>query len=300
VRGLKHSLPGVAALLAVVLGVAVPGATRADARAADPAADPEASAGMVEISIDSHGSSVYGVFYRAAGTGVHGTVVLLHGFPGFEQNEDLAQALRRGGWNVLMFHYRGAWGSEGEFSFSHCVEDVQEVLAYLRTPEIARRLHSDPRRLVLVGHSVGGVLAGVVAAADPKVMAVAMISAANRHLAMAQPAWEQQTVERFGRETGPLRGTTAPALVAELRANADQWDLVRLAPLWKPRPVLIVRSDDMFGAESVAFATAARQSDPAAVTAVHLTSDHVYSNARIELARVLLRWIQGLPAPPRR
>ena len=39
-------------------------------------------------------------------------VLLLHGFPGNEKNLDLAQDLRADGFNVLFFHYRGAWGSE--------------------------------------------------------------------------------------------------------------------------------------------------------------------------------------------
>jgi len=47
--------------------------------------------------------------------------------PGFEQNGDLGQTLRRSGWNVLIFHYRGAWGSGGTFSFANCLEDVQAV-----------------------------------------------------------------------------------------------------------------------------------------------------------------------------
>jgi uncharacterized protein len=270
----------------------------ADPIGEDPAAAVAARAAMEELSIDSHGAALYGVFYRAAGAGAHGTVVLLHGFPGFEQNEDLAQVLRRAGWNALIFHYRGAWGSEGAFSFSHCVEDVQEVLKYLRTPVVAARLNADPQRLVLIGHSVGGVLAGVVAAGDQQVIAVAMISAANRHLAMLQPGWAQQTIERYRPEMGPLQGTTAPALVAELKAHAEQWDLVKLAPLWKPRPVLIVHSDDMFAAESLAFAAVARASDPEHLTDVHLASDHVYSDARIALARAVLGWIGGLPGPP--
>ena len=55
-------------------------------------------------------------------------VLLLHGFPGNERNLDLAQALRRAGWTVVFFHYRGAWGSGGDFSFAHVLEDVARML----------------------------------------------------------------------------------------------------------------------------------------------------------------------------
>jgi pimeloyl-ACP methyl ester carboxylesterase len=50
------------------------------------------------------------VLYIAAGEGPHPNVLLLHGLPGNEQNIDLAQSMRRAGWNVLTFHYRGSWG----------------------------------------------------------------------------------------------------------------------------------------------------------------------------------------------
>jgi len=38
------------------------------------------------------------IVYEAQGAGPHPTVVLLHGFPGNEQNLDLAQAIRRADW----------------------------------------------------------------------------------------------------------------------------------------------------------------------------------------------------------
>jgi hypothetical protein len=41
--------------------------------------------------------------------------LLLHGCPGLQQNGDLAVALRDRGWNALIFHYRGSWGSGGRY-----------------------------------------------------------------------------------------------------------------------------------------------------------------------------------------
>ena len=59
--------------------------------------------------------------------GPHGAVVLLHGLPGYEVNGDSAQARRRAGWNVLLFHYRGTLGAGGAFSFSSAIEDTAEA-----------------------------------------------------------------------------------------------------------------------------------------------------------------------------
>ena len=73
---------------------------------------------MEVLHIPSGGVEINGVAYLAAGAGPHPTVVLLHGLPGNEKNLDLAQAMRRAGWNVITFNYRGSWGSPGTFSFA--------------------------------------------------------------------------------------------------------------------------------------------------------------------------------------
>ena len=73
----------------------------------DPEPNSSAPTQNLETVMDSHGSRIMGVFLLASGTQPHPTVILLHGFPGYEQNIDLAQSLRRDGWNVLAMHYRG-------------------------------------------------------------------------------------------------------------------------------------------------------------------------------------------------
>jgi pimeloyl-ACP methyl ester carboxylesterase len=65
---------------------------------------------METFQIPSHGALLNAFVYVAAGAGPHPAVVLLHGFPGNERNLDLAQDMRRAGWDVLYFDYRGSWG----------------------------------------------------------------------------------------------------------------------------------------------------------------------------------------------
>ena len=281
---MKRRGPLAAAALLAALVPAARGAPSDPVATDPPPLQPPAQ--MLEMTIASHGAQLYGVFYQAAGPGTHPTLLLLHGFAGFEQNEDLAQAARRAGFNALIFHYRGSWGSTGSFSFAHCIEDTEAVLAYLRAH--AGELAVDTHRVVLAGHSVGGQVAGVVAAHDPQVAAVALISAANRRLAMARPGWAAETRTRFQGEMGPLRGTTAALLVAELSSHAPAWDLVKLAPMWRGRALLVVSSDDRFRDEDDAVAAAA---DPAHLTTVHLGTDHAYSGQRVALARALVAWL---------
>src|SRR5271155_2808225 len=148
------------------------------------AADP---ASMQTFQIPSHGSLLNAFVYVAAGAGPHPAVVLLHGFPGNERNLDLAQDIRSVGWDVLYFDYRGSWGSPGDFSFSHGIEDTAAAINYLRTPEMAGILRLDPQRIVLLGHSMGGFMAVQAAAADVGIMGVALISAADFGGRIPQP-----------------------------------------------------------------------------------------------------------------
>ena len=51
-------------------------------------------------------------------------ICLFHGFPGVTGNDDLAQYFMRQGFVVFRPYHRGAWGSEGYYSFTGAVEDA--------------------------------------------------------------------------------------------------------------------------------------------------------------------------------
>src|SRR5512133_1534827 len=169
-----------AALAAAVLLAAPLGAQTFDPVTADPPVrDTAFPPAIEELSLTRGGARMNALLYIAQGKGPHPTVVLLHGYPGNERNLDLAQAMRRAGMNVLFFNYRGAWGSGGTFSFANAQDDVAAALAFARSAEVAAKYHADPRRVALVGHSMGGWLALLGAAADSGVRCVAGIEFAD-------------------------------------------------------------------------------------------------------------------------
>ena len=145
----------------------------------DPPATATPRARMEVLHIPSGGVEINGVAYLAAGPGPHPTIVICHGWPGNEKNLDLAQALRRAGWNAITFNYRGAWGSPGAFRFGQNPEDAKAVLAMLRKPDVAAKLGIDTRRIVLAGHSMGGWVTGMVASEDQALAGAILISAGN-------------------------------------------------------------------------------------------------------------------------
>jgi len=109
----------------------------------DPPVDKEYPAKMDSFQIPSHGAALNAIAYLAAGAGPHPVVIVLHGFPGNEKNLDLAQAIRRAGWNAVFFDYRGSWGSPGAFTFGNSLEDTAAAIAYLRDPANAATAWAD-------------------------------------------------------------------------------------------------------------------------------------------------------------
>ena len=96
-------------ILAAALGVAIAQPVPVTIYT-DPPADAAHPAKMTVLHIASHGVIINGLIYQPPGAGPHPTVVICHGLPGNEKNLDLAQALRRAGWNAVTFNYRGSWG----------------------------------------------------------------------------------------------------------------------------------------------------------------------------------------------
>lgn len=145
----------------------------------DPAPDPTNPPHSAQVLIPSHGEGMNGLFYLAGGAGSHPTMILLHGFPGNEQNLDLAQAVRRAGWNVLTMHYRGSWGSPGDFSIAHVIEDVDAAVAFVRQPDVAGKYGIDTHRIVVGGHSMGGFGTAAHARHDERLVGVILLDAWN-------------------------------------------------------------------------------------------------------------------------
>jgi pimeloyl-ACP methyl ester carboxylesterase len=289
---------------AVVLSTAVLYAqTPASAVSTDPAPDQAAPPSMAQISVPSHGEQLLGVFYLAAGAGPHPTAIVMHGFPGYEQNLDIAQAIRRAGWNVMAVHYRGSWGMKGDFSFTHVVEDADAEVAFLRDPAVDAKYHVDPSRIVLVGHSMGGFAVASAAAHDPRVTGVVMISAWN----IAGPYTnlpddkEDAAVAKFvagqkKNNLAPLAGCTAKSLGHEVFRKRKQLNFLNFAPALATRPVLIVTSNDGLASANEALYEALRKAGDQRAQIVHLATDHSYSGMRIALQEKILAALSSVAA----
>jgi pimeloyl-ACP methyl ester carboxylesterase len=268
----------------------------------DPPADKAYPAAMETFQIPSHGAMLNALAYVAEGAGPHPVVILLHGFPGNEKNLDLAQAIRRDGWDVVYFDYRGSWGSPGDFSFTHSIEDTQAAIEYMGDAAHAKKLRADPAYIVLIGHSMGGFMARYVGAQDPAIKAVGLISAADMGVDKVQslkPGQEKMAVDGLAAHLAaegmaPLAGCTPESLAKEVVANAAAWNIPNLAPKLANRTVLVITSDDGLAPSNDAFVAALRKAGATDLTTVHLTTDHSYSDQRIALEKAVLETLEFL------
>jgi pimeloyl-ACP methyl ester carboxylesterase len=260
----------------------------------DPARDTQHPARFVVLHIPSGGVKLNGIAYLAEGAGPHPTVVMFVGLPGNEKNLDLAQAVRRAGWNAVSFFYRGSWGSPGIYSFSHCLEDARAVLAYLRATPHARALGIDTSRIVLVGHSMGGWVAAETAAHDHRLAGLVLISAADMG-GFASTFPHAKLVKFMADNMESLHGVTPKQLADELRSHASQWRFDRLRGRLGHVPLLVITSDRLTAPADDALVTALRARGDREITAVHMNTDHLYSDHRIALESAVINWLQTLP-----
>jgi pimeloyl-ACP methyl ester carboxylesterase len=288
---LRRIVIGLVALAAPA--AALPGQSVPPAIYTDPAPDPKHPARMDVLHIPSGGVEINGVAYVPAGAGPHPVVVLCHGLPGNEKNLDLAQALRRAGWTVVTFNYRGSWGSPGQYSFGNDLADADAVLAYLRTPASVAALDSDTKRMVLIGHSLGGWVTLMTAAHDKGLIGAAAISPADVGLIGKLPRdAATKRLEGAGLET---LATTSAKEADEVAASSDAYDFINAAPGLKRLPLLLLTSDDGLRGPAEALGASIRKQGGDKVAEVHVATDHSWSDARIRLESEIIRWLDTLP-----
>lgn len=245
---------------------------------------------LLQTRYPTGGVKVPARWFIAAGAGSHPTMLLLHGFPGTELNLDLARAVQRAGWNVMAIHYRGVWGSPGQFSFNNTVEDTRAALAWLRQP--ARAGQVDTSRIVVMGHSMGGFDA-VMVGDDASVAGFITISAADMggFLTPLNTPEAREAARSEWEEDLSFTTMTYDAMVDEGQANVQTWDWRRNAAEMAGRPILIIDSNDGLEKGSDMIVTAVAQAGGPAARRMKFDTDHSYNDHRIALASAIIDWL---------
>lgn len=247
---------------------------------------------QVEIQIPSSGSAMYGFAYTADGKGPHPTVVLLHGLPGNERHLDLAQSLRRAGYNVIYFNYRGSWGSKGTFGFQHAIDDAHAVVDYLNDPVTIESLKVDTSRIAFYGHSMGAGIALLAGLKDPRVKAVIGISVFNPYTLLQGESARGTLIDlKDYLLTLGMLNCNPDKFLNDILDNLKEYDIEKLISL-STKPVLVI--DEHMNNTSFTQFNNKRNG----FTYKIWNTDHAFSNRRIALTVEVKNWLDKT-IPPR-
>jgi hypothetical protein len=226
-------LPGQGVRVAVVTGPAAAAISLGKPDYSAPAGAPYTAEEIVVLTPAGH--QLAGTLTRPTGaTGRVPAVVTITGSgaqdrdesipvgTGFRLFRQVADTLGRRGFAVLRLDDRGVGGSGGAANATSAdfANDIRAAVAYLRA-----RSEIDAGRIALVGHSVGGLIAPMVAVGDPQLAAIVL---------MAGPAYRGREIIDYQLDNG-VRGDSSivPAKRdSALAAQRTQFDSVAAASPW--------------------------------------------------------------------
>ncbi|MBC7849174.1 MAG: alpha/beta fold hydrolase [Chitinophagaceae bacterium] len=256
----------------------------------DLALDKTAAAGFEEIFIPSHGSQLAGLIYKANGSGKHPTLILLHGYPGNERNLDLAQVVRSRGWNVIYFNYRGAWGSEGKYSFKNCVEDVVNVVAYCNKNQ--QRLKIDTSNIVLFGHSLGAWVCLKVLPMLPQIKKGFAMSTADLYGAFKNISDEKTAIKMAASPQALgkyfVLDASTEELFAPLIRDRDYFNLVADKQGLSAKQLIMIDEHST----NKALAATIQQSNKSFFEYEVWETDHSFTNKRVSLIKKVITFLE--------
>lgn len=249
-----------------------------------------------EVTVLSHGKRLPAIYYGAEGKGPHPTAILLHGYPGNEKNLDVAQSMRDAGWNVLFFHYRGAWGAEGNFSFSGSEQDVTAVTKFLQEPNNAEKFKINTKQISYIGHSMGGHMAVAGILDNPEVRCSVVYDGANIGVTFKnddikiQKLWASYADSLF-----MLRGWSGEVSSKELAEKGEQLNLIPKAHKIANRPILFIPADSEVIpiAEIDALVKTMRKVEGNRVNYMLIKDDHSFNNSRAKLIDVTREFLNS-------
>ncbi|MBN1299979.1 MAG: alpha/beta fold hydrolase [Melioribacteraceae bacterium] len=257
---------------------------------------------MKPLIIPSEGEKLLGTLMIAQGKKSHPLIILLHGFPGNETNMDIAHAARRAGWNVLIFHYRGSWGSSGDYSFGNCIQDVQNVIEYMTGKTGNHEYIVDESKIVLAGHSLGGFAALMNLTVHDNIKNCAFLAGFNfgyvSKIISTLPNGKELTLERLEFDSKMVNNASSESLFNEMILNRESWDLAAVVKKLNHKNLLMIGAeyDNVAPIElhNKPLVNAITQNNSIKLHEHIIKAGHSFSDKRIELTSVFLDWLDNI------
>ncbi len=237
--------------------------------------------GLDGVIINNVGSKLLGIMYLAVDSEPHPTAVLLHDIPGLEKNTDIAYALRDAGWNTLIFHYRGCWGSEGDYTLAGMPDDVRSAIDTIANGDFP----VDVNRLAAIGHGLGGWAAIVAASRDPRIRAVVTLGGVSNLRTVSLTEECAADYALF------LHNITGKGIQSQWRALGATYNPVDIVSRLEMCPILILHGTaDKLVPASQAHELKQGLGDGADLVLIQ-GADHTFSRHRKPLVDTIVPWL---------
>jgi uncharacterized protein len=285
---------GTAAVVASPVGRPAYDPVAQDDIVADPAYPPK----TVDANFQSAGVGLTGSIFCAQGKGPHPTLLYARGFPDQLASSDILRVLRRAGYNVMSFYYRGTYGLGGVYSMQHSYEDLQAAVAFLRQESSVRTMGVDPNNIIPYGYSFGGPIALRLAAEDPNIHAVMLQDPTDLRPIKSMTSLDRKAME--DEIVSPLvPSANGKQILDEIVGQMGSWDPAHDVEGLSGKHILLAwasRGNEIDDKAAHADSLGALLGPRSHVSATVFDTDHGFTDKRIALTRDYLQWLKSLPA----
>ena len=256
---------------------------------------------MSPFIFSNSNEKLIGTFFLTSGIGPHPTVLLMHGFPGNEVNYDIAHSIRRYGFNVMIFHYRGSWGSSGDFTFANSLKDVSSAIQFLNSESALEDYRVDKDKIIMIGHSFGGFAALFNAVNYNEIKNIASLAGFNfgyfSQFAQQDQDTKDATMKGLSLGSQLLNNADPQLLYDEMITNQNDWNLLNLNNKLNGKNILLVGAEDdtvsPLEIHHTPLVEKLQLSDNK-ITNTVLKSGHSFLCCRIKLNEVIIEWIKNI------
>lgn len=239
------------------------------------------------VSFKSEGYKLLGRLYRPSAAGAHPAVSICHGYPGDTKNMDLAEELALNGIVCLIPHYRGAWGSEGTYSFLALDRSAKDAVEFLVSqPSV------DPERVGLMGHSMGAIPLAKRLSADHRMRTGVFMSPAADIGEWSSKIVLDNIVPVFlNMGKGKLNGLDADVIRSEIPRLVEAFNPNKVIRNVKVPTLFIVGSNDTVTPPELCRTLYESANEPKRWLLIE-GADHTFSEHRIPLIKSIVEWLE--------
>ncbi len=199
-----------------------------------------------DIVIEVDSLTLNAALYSPGKSGRYPAICICHGIPAgpYDPSDShypvVAEKFCRAGFAALIFNFRGAGYSGGNFQMSGWKRDLKAVVDILCNLE-----EIDSTRLAVIGFSAGAAVGICVAAEDSRIACVVAM-ACPADFSMMKREEVEESIARF-REIGIIKEPDFPASVNAWYEDFGNVTAIRDVTAIAPRPLLLVhgRRDDV-------------------------------------------------------